>query len=495
MDGVESACRAHSVDENLKLWAEMLKGTARGAECCVRAKWDMQAANKALRDPVYFRVDTSGHAHLRTGTRYKAYPTYDLACPYVDSREGVTHALRSSEYHDRNDQYYKVLEDMGMRRVEVWDFSRLNFVYTLLSKRKLTWFVDTGRVEGWTDPRFPTVQGIMRRGLTVEALKQFILSQGASKNLNLMEMDKLWSINKRVIDPVCPRHTAVLLSRRVRLTLTDGPAAPFVRVIPRHKKHPPAGEKATVYSNKLWSINKRVIDPVCPRHTAVLLSRRVRLTLTDGPAAPFVRVIPRHKKHPPAGEKATVYSNKLWLDGVDAAAIKEGEEVTLMDWGNAIVDKKVVQKGSNGEEVVQELVGRLHLEGSVKTTKLKLTWLADVDELVPLNLVELDYLITKKKLDEGDDFEAALNPRTKWETAAVGDSNLRNLQRGEIIQLERKGYFICDQPLVRPSKPIVLISIPDGRMRPPPGEYVPPLFLAAGGDSDESSNKGDAAKA
>ncbi|CAI5963814.1 unnamed protein product [Closterium sp. NIES-64] len=314
MVGTESACRGHSIERNLELWAEMLKGSDVGKECCVRAKWDMQHSgernlqpwtemlkgrqrcgqivlralrakwdmrvgggragswmvdkwgmqwcviqaahlkvtktlrdpvyfrvdasglphlrtaqgpmNKTLRDPVYFRVDASGLPHLRTGTKYKAYPTYDFACPYVDSIEGVTHALRSSEYHDRNEQYYRVLEvcggvgrdgegwersvavvrydcneqydrvqedmglrrvevwdfcDMGLRRVEVWDFSRLNFVYTLLSKRKLAWFVDNGRVTGWDDPRFPTVQGMLRRGLTVPALKQFILSQVSIK--------------------------------------------------------------------------------------------------------------------------------------------------------------------------------------------------------------------------------------------------------------------------------------------------------------------------
>ncbi|GJP31139.1 hypothetical protein CLOM_g9610 [Closterium sp. NIES-68] len=414
MEGIESACRAHSVERNLQLWGEMLKGSDEGKECCVRAKWDMQAVNKTLRDPVYFRVDASGLPHLRTGSKYKAYPTYDFACPYVDSIEGVTHALRSSEYHDRNEQYYKVLEDMGLRRVEMWDFSRLNFVYTLLSKRKLAWFVDNNRVDGWDDPRFPTVQGMLRRGLTVAALKQFILSQGASKNLNLMEMDKL------------------------------------------------------------WTINKKIIDPVCPRHTAIVLAHRVPLTLSNGPATPFVRVLPRHKKHPPAGTKATVFARRIWVEGADAKVMKEGEEVTLMDWGNAIVQKKTMREGGGteggeGEGEVEAMEGVLHLEGSVKATKLKLTWLADSDELVPLTLVELDYLITKKKLDEGDDFLAALNPRTRWEEAAVGDGNMRNLQRGDILQLERKGYFICDQPLVRPNKPIVLIAIPDGRQRPPPG--------------------------
>ncbi|CAI7793527.1 unnamed protein product [Closterium sp. NIES-53] len=288
------------------------------------------------------------------------------------------------------------------------------------------------------------MQGMLRRGLTVPTLKHFILSQ--------------------VLDPSLP-PSLLLLSPR-----------------------PPQGASKNLNlmeMDKLWTINKKLIDPVCPRHTAILLAARVPLILTNGPEAPFVRVLPRHKKHPPAGMKATVFARRVWLEGADARVIKEGEEVTLMDWGNAIVQRNTMRSGGDGEGAgkeggakegggegegeVEAMEGVLHLEGSVKTTKLKLTWLADSDELVPLTLVELDYLITKKKLDEGDDFLAALNPRTWWEEAAVGDANMRNLQRGDIVQLERKGYYICDQPLVRPHKPIVLIAIPDGRQRPPPG--------------------------
>ncbi|XP_028779419.1 glutamate--tRNA ligase, cytoplasmic [Neltuma alba] len=399
MDGIESKCRNNSVEENLKLWREMIAGTERGLQCCVRGKLDMQDLNKSLRDPVYYRCNPM--PHHRIGSKYKVYPTYDFACPYVDAREGITHALRSSEYHDRNAQYYRILEDMGMRKVNIYEFSRLNMVYTLLSKRKLLWFVQNGKVDGWDDARFPTVQGIVRRGLKIEALIQFIVEQGASKNLNLMEWDKLWTINKKIIDPVCPRHTAVIAEKRVLLTLTDGPEKPFVRIIPRHKKY-------------------------------------------EG-----------------AGEKATTYTNRIWIDHADAACISAGEEVTLMDWGNAIV--KEIEKDNEGN--VTRLSGVLHLEGSVKTTKLKLTWLPEIDELVNLTLVEFDYLITKKKLEEGDDFLDVLNPCTKKETAAYGDSNMRNLKRGEILQLERKGYFRCDVPFLRPSKPIVLYAIPDGRQQ------------------------------
>jgi glutamyl-tRNA synthetase len=146
--------------------------------------------------------------------------------------------------------------------------------------------------------------------------------------------------------------------------------------------------------DKLWTINKKIIDPVCPRHTAVIADRRVLLTLTDGPEKSFVRIIPRHKKYEAAGNKATTYTKRIWIDYADAESISAGEEVTLMDWGNAIV--KEVEKDQDGN--VTGLSGVLHLEGSVKTTKLKLTWLPELDELVSLTLMEFDYLITKKKV-------------------------------------------------------------------------------------------------
>uniref|UniRef100_A0A452ZLB5 glutamate--tRNA ligase n=2 Tax=Aegilops tauschii subsp. strangulata TaxID=200361 RepID=A0A452ZLB5_AEGTS len=318
-DGVESKCRNNTVEENLLLWSEMVNGTKRGTQCCVRGKFDMQDPNKSLRDPVYYRCNPD--PHHRVGSKYKVYPTYDFACPFVDALQGVTHALRSSEYHDRNAQYYRILQDMGLRRVEIFEFSRLNMVYTVLSKHTLRWFVQNKKVEDWTDARFPTVQGILRRGLKIEALIQFILEQGASKNLNLMEWDKLWTINKKIIDPVCGRHTAVLKDKSVPLTLTNGPEVPFIRILPRHKKF-------------------------------------------EG-----------------AGYKAITFANRIWLEYADASAISVGEEVTLMDWGNAIIKEIKTDDGT-----ITQLVGELHPDGSVKMTKLKLTWLSDTEDLVSLSL-------------------------------------------------------------------------------------------------------------
>lgn len=153
-EGIESECRKHTPEENLKIWEKMIKGEA--SEYCVRARGNMQNLNKCMRDPVMYRVNDL--PHHRTGNKYKIYPTYDFACPIVDSIEGVTHTMRTNEYSDRIPQYFWILEMTGLRHPTIYEFSRLNLVRTVLSKRKLQWFVDTKRVDGWDDPRFPTVR-------------------------------------------------------------------------------------------------------------------------------------------------------------------------------------------------------------------------------------------------------------------------------------------------------------------------------------------------
>lgn len=196
--------RHDSVEDNFKHFELMLGGGAEGSKWVLRANMNMSNPNKCCRDPVLYR--TNALPHNRTGTKYNAYPTYDFACPIVDSIEGVTHAMRTTEYKDRDEQFEWLQEAMGLRKVHLVEFARLNFIQTVLSKRKLTWFVDEGHVEGWNDPRFPTVQGVLRRGMTVEGLREFILAQGFSKRTIDMEWDKIWAINKKLIDPVRSKY-------------------------------------------------------------------------------------------------------------------------------------------------------------------------------------------------------------------------------------------------------------------------------------------------
>jgi glutamyl-tRNA synthetase len=395
MDGLKSARRDRTVEENLKIFTEEMKnGTEEGLKNCVRAKIDYTALNKTLRDPVIYRCNLT--PHHRTGSEWKIYPTYDFCVPIVDALEGVTHALRTIEYRDRNAQYEWMLNALGLRKVHVWDFARVNFVRTLLSKRKLQWFVDKGYVSNWDDPRFPTVRGIRRRGMTVEGLKNFIISQGPSKNIINLDWNIIWSANKKIIDPIAPRHTALASKDLVTVNIVDGP-----------ELH--AEKKA------------------------------------------------KHKKNPAVGEKDVYFSSKVLIEQVDAEAIKDGEEVTFMDWGNIICTK--VNKDADGKVV--SIDAKLHLEGDFRKTEKKLTWLA-AEKNVPVELVDFDHLITKDKLDEGDNFEDFLTPETRFTTEAVADVNVEQMKVGDVIQFERKGYFILDS---NKDGKYVFFTVPDGKQK------------------------------
>lgn len=398
----ECEYRTKTVEENLAAWEQMKIASEIGCKYIVRAKIDMKSLNGTLRDPAIYRVNNIT-PHIRTGRKYNVYPLYDFSCPIVDSIEGVTHVMRSNEFHDRDAQYAWLLSALNLSAIPIVDFSRLNFTYQLLSKRKLQWFVDQGRVAGWDDPRFPTIKGMLRRGLRFSALEEFILAQGASKNLNLMDMSKLWALNKATIDPIVPRYTAV------------------------------AKEGAVI------------------------------VKLSNGPASQEALTRPRHKKNPDLGTKVVQISNQIYLEPEDANLAFDGEEVTLMDWGNCIF--KTVHKNAEGK--VTEIEADLNLAGDFKKTKRKLTWLAAIpDSLVPVKLLEYDHLITKPSLSENDNFEDFINNASVHETLCLGDANLRLLQKGDSIQLERRGYFICEKPYFK-SEEILLIAIPDGAQSGP----------------------------
>jgi len=195
MDGIASKRREQSPEESLARLEEMKAGTEEGKKWFIRAKISFTDPNKAMRDPVIYRC--SPQPHHRTGDKWKIYPTYDFCCPIVDALEGVTHALRTTEYKDRDAQYQWFLKALKLRNVYNWDFNRLNLIRTLLSKRKLTKFVDTGFVRGWDDPRMPTVRGVRRRGMTIGALQEFILKQGPSKNIVNLDWSTFWATNKK----------------------------------------------------------------------------------------------------------------------------------------------------------------------------------------------------------------------------------------------------------------------------------------------------------
>ncbi|KAM6279070.1 bifunctional glutamate/proline--tRNA ligase isoform 4-T4 [Porphyrio hochstetteri] len=405
---VESKHRNNCVNKNLQMWEEMKKGTEYGQTCCLRAKIDMSSNNGCMRDPTLYRC--KNQPHPRTGSTYKVYPTYDFACPIVDSIEGVTHALRTTEYHDRDEQFYWIIEALGIRKPYIWEYSRLNLNNTVLSKRKLTWFVNEGLVDGWDDPRFPTVRGVLRRGMTVEGLKQFIAAQGSSRSVVNMEWDKIWSFNKKVIDPVAPRYTALLKDAVVPVNI------------------PEAQEE--------------------------------------------MKEVAKHPKNADVGLKPVWYGSRVLIEGADAETLTEGEVVTFINWGNVVITK--LYRNSSGKIV--SIDAKLNLENKDFKKTTKITWLAETPRapLIPTVCVNYDHLITKPVLGKDEDFKQYINQNSKQEELMLGDPCLKDLKKGDIIQLQRRGFFICDQPYepVSPysckDAPCILIYIPDGHTKEMP---------------------------
>jgi glutamyl-tRNA synthetase len=272
---IENKYRTEQTPTEAKaLFMEMCSGSAEGAVWCLRAKIDMHSDNGTLRDPVLFRQNLT--PHHRTGTTYKAYPTYDLACPIVDSLEGVTHALRTTEYNDRDEQYQWILKALKLRRVRIHAFARMNFTYTVLSKRKLTWFVEKGLVAGWDDARFPTVRGVVRRGVHLQALKNYIYSQGASRRVVNMVWTTFWAENKKEIDKVAKRYMAIDEAKHIVLKLNNVPD---------------------------------VADGDTYLETAF------------------------HPKDPALGKRVIRTSNQVLLEEGDVEGVEIGESIVLMRWG------------------------------------------------------------------------------------------------------------------------------------------------------------------
>jgi len=392
----------NSPEKNIAMWEEMKKGSEAGTKCAVRAKINMESPNGCLRDPTIYRCKPEPHPS--TGTKYKVYPTYDFACPIVDSVEGVTHALRTTEYMDRDDQFNWFIDALGLRKPHIWAYARLNLTNTVMSKRKLTWLVDEGAVDGWDDPRLPTVRGVIRRGLTVEALKQFIIAQGSSRSVVFMEWDKIWAFNKKVLDPIVARHTTV---------------------------------------DKVYNVPVLVAGAKVSSHMSA-----------------------KHPKNPDVGEKTVWTGPRLIIDGADAEQLKEGENATFINWGNIMI-KKVNKK--DGKVISVDAEPNTDNKDFKKT--LKVTWLCDDQEKSPSTpaiLVYYDHIISKAILDKDDDFKKFVEPTSKHEFEMLGDPELKSLKKGDMIQVQRRGYFICDveyrpyNPCVGRARPVVLISIPDG---------------------------------
>jgi len=194
----ECKCR----NESIYGWNDFIKMKER--EAVIRLKGDMASPNTAMRDPVLFRI--IDHPHPIHGTRFRVWPTYDFYGAVEDSISGVTHPFRSKEYELRDEVYFYLLDLLGLRKPYLMEFSRLEIKGMPVSKRKIKPLIEEGKVMGWDDPRLPTLRGLRRRGITPEAIKDFVLAQGISKSESTVAFENLEAINRKILDAKAKRY-------------------------------------------------------------------------------------------------------------------------------------------------------------------------------------------------------------------------------------------------------------------------------------------------
>ncbi|WP_370512122.1 MULTISPECIES: glutamine--tRNA ligase/YqeY domain fusion protein [Brevibacillus] len=218
--GTESPYRNRSVEENLDLFQRMRNGEFKDGEKVLRAKIDMSSPNINLRDPVLYRI---AHAtHHNTGDKWCIYPMYDFAHPLEDAIEGVTHSLCSLEFEDHRPLYDWVIRECEMEHVpRQYEFARLNMTNTVMSKRKLKMLVDEKIVDGWDDPRMPTIAGLRRRGYTPEAIRAFAREIGVSRSNSVVDAKMLEHFIREDLKLKAPRTMAVL--RPLKVVITNYP--------------------------------------------------------------------------------------------------------------------------------------------------------------------------------------------------------------------------------------------------------------------------------
>lgn len=215
--GKESPFRTRSIEENLDLFARMRKGEFENGQKVLRAKIDMSSPNINLRDPVIYRV--SHASHHNTGDKWCIYPMYAFAHPLEDAIEGVTHSLCTTEFEDQRPLYNWVVEQCEMEsQPQQIEFGRLGLTNTVMSKRKLKQLVDEGFVDGWDDPRMPTISGLRRKGYTPEAIREFVKETGISKGSGVVDSAMLEHFVREDLKLKAPRTMGVLRPLKVLIT-------------------------------------------------------------------------------------------------------------------------------------------------------------------------------------------------------------------------------------------------------------------------------------
>jgi len=273
--GTESPHRNRSVDENLDLFRRMKAGEFADGAAVLRAKIDMQSPNINMRDPVLYRIRHD--EHHRTGNAWSIYPMYDYAHPLSDAIEKITHSLCTLEYEDHRPLYDWMIENVRVpARPRQYEFARLNLNYTVMSKRKLLRLVEEKHVNGWDDPRMPTIAALRRRGFTPASIRDFCERVGVAKRENVIDVGLLEFTVRDDLNKTAPRVMGVL--RPLRVVIENYPEDQVEEFeTPNNPEDPSAGSRRVPFSRVLYIESDDFMEDPPKKFFRLAPGREVRL--------------------------------------------------------------------------------------------------------------------------------------------------------------------------------------------------------------------------
>ncbi len=392
--GEDSPYRNRSVDENLDLFARMKAGEFPDGARTLRAKIDMSSPNINLRDPVMYRIR---HAHHhRQGDKWCIYPSYDWAHGLEDSIENVTHSLCSLEYEIHRPLYNWFLEQLGIYHPRQIEFARLNLPYTVMSKRKFIELVNGNYVNGYDDPRMPTIAGLRRRGYSAEAIQEFCRRIGIAKNDSVIEMHQLEDCVREDLNRTALRAMAVM--NPIKVVITNYPEGQTEELDAiNNPEDPSAGTRKVPFSRELYIEQDDFREDPPPKFYRLTMGREVRLRY-----AYFIKL----------------------------------EEIVKNDAGEIVELRCTYDPTTRGGDALD---GR-----KVKATIHWVSAATSVDAEVRL----YEVLFTKEDPDdveEGQTYLDNLNPDSLKAITGRLEPSLASAKPGDKFQFERTGYFCVDK--------------------------------------------------
>ncbi len=273
--GRPSPYRNRTPEENLDLFRRMRDGEFPDGSRTLRAKIDMASPNMNMRDPAIYRI-VRAHHH-RQGDKWCIYPLYDFAHPIQDALEGITHSLCSIEFENHRPLYDWVVENIGFEpRPHQYEFARLNLTYTVMSKRYLRYLVENGLVDGWDDPRMPTLCGMRRRGYTPDAIFEFVRRAGIAKSYSLVDYELLEYCIREELNRTALRRIAVLDPVKVRITNYPADKIEYFD-LPNHPADPSLGTRSVPFTSELYIDRDDFSDDPPPKFHRMKPGGEVRL--------------------------------------------------------------------------------------------------------------------------------------------------------------------------------------------------------------------------